>query len=252
MSEIRKIYGRRTVLEALKSHDTQVERVMLAKGTHGAILTELQNEAQARNISVEWMERRHLDKLFGANVSQGVVAFIKAHQFQEVHEVLDQALAKTPSPLLLVTDEIEDPRNLGAIVRCAEGAGAHGLIMTYHRSAALTATAIKTSGGATAHLPMAQVKNLAITLEGLKKNNIWVAGLVAEGGQSLWMSDLNRPLALVIGGEGKGLRRLTREHCDFLLTIPMFGQVNSLNAAVATGITLFEAKRQQFQAEQGK
>lgn len=245
MTDIKKIYGRRTVLEALRSQEVDVEKLVLAKGTHGTVLKELQSEAQARHVLVEWMERRHLDKLFGPNVSQGVVAFIKTQQLMEVHDLLDQALARTASPLLMVADELEDPRNLGAIVRCAEGAGVLGLIMTYHRSAALSPTAIKASAGATAHLPMAQVKNLAVTLELLKKNNIWIAGLVAEGGQSLWQADLNRPLAMVIGSEGKGLRRLTREHCDFLITIPMFGQVNSLNAAVATGIALFEAKRQQ-------
>jgi len=246
MSSIRKIYGRRTVLEALRSKDSQVQRVVLAKGTHGSILKELANEAQARNILVEWMEKRRLDRLFGKSVNQGVVAFLKAHQFVDVHDLIASAKEQSGQPLIVVVDEIEDPRNLGAICRSAEGVGANGIITTYHRSADITAVAEKASGGAIEHLPISQVKNLAQTIETLKKYQFWIAGLDANTDQTIWQTDLNRPLALVIGSEGKGLRRLTKESCDFLIKIPMQGQVSSLNAAVAAGITLFEIRRQQL------
>jgi 23S rRNA (guanosine2251-2'-O)-methyltransferase len=245
MSSIRKIYGRRTVLEAIRSKDAQIERLVLAKGAHGSILKELANEAEARNITVEWMEKRRLDKLFGQSVNQGVVAILKAHKFIDVHDLITKAKAYGGRPLIVIADEIEDPRNLGAICRCAEGSGAQGLIITYHRSADITAVAAKTSGGAVEHLPISQVKNLAQTIEILKKHDFWIAGLDAKEAQNIWETDLNRPLALVIGSEGKGLRRLTRDNCDFLIKIPMLGQINSLNAAVAAGIALFEIRRQQ-------
>lgn len=245
MSSIRKIYGRRTVLEALRSKDNKVERIVLAKGTHGPTLKQIADEAQARRVGVEWLERRRLDKLFGQAVHQGVVAFLKAYDYVALHDLLEQVKAHITKPLLIIADEIEDPRNLGAICRSAEAAGAQGLIMTYHRSAELTPTAAKASGGALEHLPICQVKNLAQTIELLKQHHFWIAGLDSHQAQPIWEADLDRALALVIGGEGKGLRRLTKESCDLLLTIPMLGKVNSLNAAVAAGIAVYEFRRQQ-------
>jgi len=243
-SSLRKIYGRRAVLEALRSREVKVEKVILAKGTHGATLRELQNAAETRGVPVEWLDRRRLDKLAGPVVNQGVIAILKNHSYKDISELLTKVASATEPALLVVSDEIEDPRNLGAIVRCAEAAGAQGMIITSHRSAEVTSVTEKTAGGALAHLPITRIVNLANTLKTLKDSGIWIIGLDTEAGQNIWEADLNRPLALVIGNEGKGLRRLTKASCDMLIKIPMLGRIDSLNAAVAAGITLFEIQRQ--------
>ncbi|MCK5240939.1 23S rRNA (guanosine(2251)-2'-O)-methyltransferase RlmB [bacterium] len=244
---IRKIYGRRAVLEALRSKETKVEKIILAKGTHGAIMHDLQNTAQAHRVPLEWMDRRRFDKFAGSGVTQGVVAVMKKHDYADISQILENLQQSSEQPLLVVTDEIEDPRNVGAIARCAEGAGAQGMIITAHRSAEVTGVGEKASGGALQHLPVAQVVNLANALQKVKAAGLWVVGLDAEAGEPLWQADLKRPLALVIGSEGEGLRRLTKESCDMLIKIPMQGKISSLNAAVAAGIVLFEIVRQKQQ-----
>ncbi|MCD4813957.1 23S rRNA (guanosine(2251)-2'-O)-methyltransferase RlmB [bacterium] len=243
-NSVRKIHGRRAVLEALRSKDAKIEKVFLAKGTHGTVLQELQNQAESRDIPVEWLERRRLDRLAGPVVNQGVLAVIKTHVYAELSAVMDKALSAGPASLLIITDEIEDPRNLGAIIRSAECAGAQGLLMTIQRSTDVTSVTEKAAGGALAHLPVAKVGNLANTIKQLKNEGFWVIGLAGDAPESIWQADLKRPVALVIGNEGKGLRRLTRELCDMLIKIPMQGNVGSLNASVAAGVALFEIQRQ--------
>ncbi len=242
---LKKISGRRAVIEALRSSQTQVEKIILARGTHGSILQEIQNLAETRGLVIEIHDRRRLEKVAGPVAHQGVIAILKSREYADWHAMLAQAKAQPTGSLFVIADEIEDPRNLGAIARCAEGAGALGMVITTHRSAEITEAAAKASGGASEHLPIARVVNLVNTLREIKSAGIWVAGLESSTGQDIWKADLNRPLALVIGGEGKGLRRLTRESCDLLLRIPMQGKINSLNAAVAAGIALFEIRRQQ-------
>jgi 23S rRNA (guanosine2251-2'-O)-methyltransferase len=239
-----KLYGRRAVLEALRSGASRVEKVILAKGGHGAVLAELSREAEARGVMVEILERRRFEKLAGEVVHQGVLAMMQARSTLSLEDLLQAAKADPAKALLVVTDEIEDPRNLGAIARCAEGAGATGLVITAHRSAEFTPAAEKASGGAVEYLSVAKVTNLANAFEDMKAAGLWIVGLDASAGQEVWEADLKRPLALVIGGEGKGLRRLTRERCDFLIRLPMHGRVASLNASVAAGITLYEVLRQ--------
>ncbi len=242
---LKKIFGRRAVIEALRSSQTQVEKIMLARGTHGAILREIQDLAGTRGLVIEVQDRRRLEKFAGPVAHQGVIAILKSREYADWYDILGQAKARPTGTLFVVADEIEDPRNLGAIARCAEGAGARGMVITTHRSAEITESASKASGGAVEHLPIVRVVNLVNTLREMKDAGIWVAGMESSSGQDIWKADLNRPLALVIGGEGKGLRRLTRESCDLLLRIPMRGKINSLNAAVAAGIALFEIRRQQ-------
>lgn len=249
MTSGRKIVGRRAVLEALHSKETKVEKLVIAKGLHGSIIQEIINEAEARKISIEWMDKRRLDKLYNQALNQGVIAFLKAYNFVDIHELISRAWSQSDRPLLVIADEIEDPRNLGAICRSAEGAGAHGVIITYHRSAEITPVTEKASGGSIEHLAISQVKNLAQVIELLKKKKFWIAGLDANTDHDMWTADLDRPLALIIGSEGKGLRRLTKTSCDFLIKIPMQGKIGSLNAAVAAGIALFEIKRQQYQGK---
>jgi 23S rRNA (guanosine2251-2'-O)-methyltransferase len=240
---LQRIYGRHAVLEALRADSGRIEKIILARGGHGAIWQELQEAAQARGVAVEWQDRRHFDKLTGQAVHQGVLAVLRAKAGMDLEDVLGP-VAGQPQALLVVLDEIEDPRNLGAIARCAEGLGAQGLVMTVRRSSEITAVAEKASGGALSHLPAAKVNNLSQALDSIKAAGLWVAGLDAVAGQNIHEADLARPLALVIGNEGKGLRRLTKDKCDLLLKIPMHGAIASLNASVAAGIALYEIQRQ--------
>lgn len=241
---VKRVYGRRAVIEVLRSPHMDVEKVVMARGGHGSVFREVVDAAEARHVPVQWMDRRQLEKLAGPVVHQGVIAVLKSHGYAELADILDAASADLPNALIVLADEIEDPRNVGAIARCAEGAGAQGMVITAHRSAEVTEVAAKASGGALAHIPVARVVSLANAIEDIKKAGIWVAGLDAEQGQDLWEADLNRPLALIVGSEGKGLRRLTRDLCEMHLRIPMQGSVQSLNAAVASGIVLFEVQRQ--------
>lgn len=241
---VRKIYGRRAVLEALRSKEVAIEKLFLAKGTHGTVMQELQSQAERRDIPVEWLERRRLDRLSGPVVNQGVLAMMKTHTYADSSKIFDQAQAAGDSALIVITDEIEDPRNLGAIIRSAECAGAQGLLLTTQRSTDVTSVTEKAAGGALAHLPVAQIGNLANTIKQLKQEGFWIIGLDGDGTETIWQADFKRPIALVIGNEGKGMRRLTREMCDMLVTIPMQGKVASLNASVAAGVALFEIQRQ--------
>ncbi len=245
---LQKIYGRRAVLEALRSGGSRVRKLILAKGGHGSILQELRDEAQARGLPIEWLERHRFDKLAGDGVHQGVMAILQDRRYTDLESLVASSRRHPARALIVLADEIEDPRNLGAIARCAEGAGADGLVITTRRSADITPAAEKASGGAVEHLPIARVTNLAAGLQTLKTAGLWVAGLDAAQGQPVWEADLKRPLAVVVGAEGKGLRRLTRELCDLHLRVPLLGKVNSLNAAVATGIVLFEIVRQRRQS----
>ncbi len=241
---LQKIYGRHAVLEALRAENSQVQKVIMSRGGHGAVLRELESAAESRDVPIEYMERNRFDKLAGNVVHQGVVAMLQAREYADLDDILQDASADLKQALIVVCDEIEDPRNLGAIARCAEGAGAQGLVITTHRSAEVTPVSEKTSGGALEHLAVARVVNLANALESIKEAGLWVVGLDSEDGDPLWSVDLNRPIALVVGNEGQGLRRLTRDKCDMKLRLPMRGKVDSLNASVATGIALFEIQRQ--------
>lgn len=238
-----RIFGRHAVLEALRATSRRVEKVLLARGGKGAILEEVRAAAEARQVPLEWLERRRFDQLTGPEVHQGVMAVLRSRTYLDLTDLLARVRGTTPQ-LLVVTDEIEDPRNLGAIARCAEGAGAQGMVITARRSSEVTAAAEKAAGGALQHLSVARVGNLSQACEQMKAVGFWLVGLDAGAGRDLWSVDLKRPLAVVVGNEGKGLRRLTREKCDELVKVPMAGKIESLNASVATGIVLFEAMRQ--------
>lgn len=241
---IQRLYGRRSVLEALRS-GARVQKLFMARSGHGPILDELRRAAEERGVAIEWVDPRRLEKVAGAGVHQGVAALVAGTDYADLGEIVSAAQADLAGALVVAADEIEDPRNLGAIARCAEGAGAQGLIIPKHRSAEITEVAAKASGGAVEHLRVAQVTNLAHSLREFKEAGLWIAGLDLEASQDLWEADLRRPLVLVVGSEGKGIRPLTRDHCDLRLRIPMRGKVASLNVAVAAGIALFEIRRQQ-------
>ena len=197
-------------------------------------------------IVVVEADRRKLDGMSRTHAHQGVIALAAMREYVSVQSLLDAAAEKGEAPLLVICDEISDPHNLGAILRTAECAGAHGVIIPKRRSAGLTAIVGKTSAGAVSYMPVARVANLPATLEELKKKGVWVYGTAAEGTTSLYDADLKGPAAIVIGSEGSGMGRLVREKCDFLVSIPMKGHISSLNASAAAAILLYEAVRRRM------
>lgn len=239
MTEI--IYGRHPVLEALRSGQP-IERILLARGvkTKGP-LVEITERAHARHITVEWVERARLDRM--ARSHQGVVALVPAFHYATVEEMLQLARQRGERPLILALDHVQDVHNLGALIRTAEAVGAHGVIIPERRAAGITPAVYKSSAGAVAHLPVAQVTNLVRTLKALKAEGVWVVGLDMAGEQEYDKLDWAMPAVIVVGSEGEGLSRLVRATCDFLVSLPMRGKVSSLNAAVAGSIVLYTAWR---------
>lgn len=238
-----KIFGRNPVLEALKG-DRSINKLLIAKGTTGGSLSEIRAKALAKRIPVQEVERPYLDNLAEGASHQGVVALGAARDYVEVEDILAIAGAKGEDPLVLLLDEVEDPHNLGSILRTADGAGAHGVIIPKRRSAGLTEAVAKASAGAVEYVPVARVSNIAQTIDNLKKQGLWIVGTDAQGDKVYWEQDLGGPLGIVVGSEGKGIGRLIKEKCDFLVRIPMKGKISSLNAGVATSLILYEVLRQ--------
>ncbi|MBK3760195.1 23S rRNA (guanosine(2251)-2'-O)-methyltransferase RlmB [Stutzerimonas frequens] len=243
MSQLEKIYGLHAVEALLRHHPKRVKQVWLAEGRgdpRAQVLIEL--AAQAR-VSVGQCERREMDA-WVEGVHQGVVAEVSPSQVWG-EAMLDELLDRTEGPpLLLVLDGVTDPHNLGACLRTADAAGALAVIVPKDKSATLNATVRKVACGAAEVIPLVAVTNLARTLEKLQQKGLWIVGTAGEAEQSLYEQDLTGPIVLVMGAEGRGMRRLTREHCDYLVRLPMAGSVSSLNVSVATGVCLFEALRQ--------
>jgi len=237
------IYGRQSVLEALRA-SRPLRKILVARESRpsGAVRTIL-DRAREQNVAVQFVDHRRLDELVRGH-HQGVIALASAKPLASIEQILEAARASGKPPLVLVLDGIEDPANLGAILRTADGAGVHGVIIPKHRAVGLTGTVARTSAGAVEHVPVAQVTNLVQALEELKAAGLWVVGSDPKAAQNLYEVDLPQALAVVVGGEGKGLGRLVREHCDLLVRLPMQGNISSLNVAVATGIILFEILRQ--------
>ena len=243
------IFGLLPVLEALRAGGRRIEKILIADGAREHRIAEIIELARAAHVSFQRQPRENLAKLIepGAN-HQGVVAVTAAADYRDADELLEEIAARE-NPLVLILDGVEDPRNLGAILRVAECAGAGGTFIPEHRAASLTETVVKTSAGATEYTPVAKVKNLNRLIEELKKNNIWVVGTSGEAVMDYIDWDWTQPCALVLGSEGKGLHRLVAENCDALVKIPMQGKIDSLNVSVAAGVILFEAVRQRTEAE---
>ena len=238
------IWGRKPILETLHS-TRQVKRILLAEGQREApALASILQEAEQRHIPVEVVPRARLDSISHGAVHQGCIALVEERKYATVDDILAYAARQNEAPFLLLLDAIQDVNNLGSLIRTAEAAGVHGVILPEHRAADVNATVVKTSAGATEHLLIAQVTNLTHTIDYLKKQNIWVVGLAGEAKTLYHQANLTGPLALVVGNEGKGISRLVREHCDLLVRLPMHGHINSLNAAVAGSIAVYEALRQ--------
>ena len=237
------IEGRNAVIEAMRT-DTAIDKIYLAKGETDKTLGHIASRAREAGIVVVEADRRKLDNMSRTHAHQGVIALAAVREYVSVQSILDIAAENGEPPLIVVCDEISDPHNLGAILRTAECAGAHGVIIPKRRSAGLTAIVAKTSAGAVSYVPVARVANISATLKDLKKQGIWVFGTAAEGTTALYDADLKGPAAIVIGSEGDGMTRLVRENCDFLVSIPMKGRISSLNASAAAAILLYEAVRQ--------
>ena len=239
------IEGRNAVIEALRA-GTAIDKIYLQKGETDKTLGHIASSARAAGAVVVEADKRKLDAMSRTHAHQGVIALSAVREYAGVEDILQAAADKGEPPLLVVCDELSDPHNLGAVIRTAECAGAHGVIIPKRRSAGLTAVVAKTSAGAVAHVPVARVPNLPALLDDLKKRGIWVFGTAADGSTALYDADLKGPAAIVIGSEGSGMGRLVSERCDFLVRIPMRGKLNSLNASAAAAILLYEAVRQRL------
>ena len=239
------IEGRNAVIEALRA-GTSIDKIYLQKGETDRTLGHIASTAREKGIVVVDADKRKLDFMSRTHAHQGVIALASVREYVSVADILNAAREKGEAPLIVVCDEISDPHNLGAIIRTAECAGAHGVIIPKRRSAGLTSVVGKTSAGAVSYVPVARVPNIAALLKELQKEGVWVFGTAAEGTTTLYDADLKGPAAIVIGSEGDGMTRLVREGCDFLVSIPMKGKISSLNASAAAAILLYEAVRQRM------
>ena len=239
------IEGRNAVIEALRAGES-IDKIYLQKGETDKTLGHIASTARSAGVVVVEADRRKLDAMSRTHAHQGVIALAAVREYVAVEEILHIAEERGEAPLLVVCDEISDPHNLGAIIRTAECAGAHGVIIPKRRSAGLTAVVGKTSAGAVAHMAVARVPNIPSLLKDLKKQGIWIFGTAAEGSTALYDADLKGPAAVVIGSEGDGMSRLVSENCDFLVSIPMRGKISSLNASAAAAILLYEPVRQRL------
>ena len=240
------IEGRNAVIEALRSGEN-IDKIYLAKGETDKTLGHIASRAREKGIVVVEADRRKLDGMSRTHAHQGVIALAAMREYVSVQSLLDAAAEKGEAPLLVVCDEISDPHNLGAILRTAECAGAHGVIIPKNRAVGLTATVARTSAGALNYTPVAKVTNLAKTIEELKKEGMWFV-CADMGGTTMYQLDLKGAIGLVIGNEGEGVGRLVKEKCDMIASIPMKGDIDSLNASVAAGVLAYEIVRQRLQA----
>lgn len=238
------IPGRNAVMEALRA-GRAVDSVLVARGNRSGALGGIIAQCREAGIPVKEVDGKKLDAMCGVSAHQGVAAVTAAHEYAAIEDILSAARAKNEPPFLILCDELEDPHNLGAILRSAEAAGAHGVVIPKRRSAGLTFTVAKTACGAVEYVPVARVGSLAAAIDSLKAQGLWIYGADMDGAP--WCeTDFSGPVGLVIGAEGKGLGRLIREKCDFIVSLPMRGHIQSLNASVAAGILMYEVTRQRL------
>lgn len=236
------VEGRNAVLEAFRSGKT-IDRLLIQDGCQDGPIQTIKREARKHDTVIDFVAKERLDQVSVTGHHQGVIAYTAAYEYAEVSDILEAARRKGEPPFLILLDNIEDPHNLGAIIRTANLAGAHGVIIPKRRAVGLTATVARTSAGALNYTPVARVTNLGATIEELKKEGIWFA-CADMGGEPMYRMNLTGPIGLVIGSEGDGVSRLVKEKCDFVASIPMKGDIDSLNASVAAGVLAFEIVRQ--------
>lgn len=236
------IEGRNPVTEALLS-GASIDKILISETAQQGALKKLVHLAREKGIPVQFVNPKKVSEVSSTPSSQGVVAFCAEAEYADVGDILKKAEEKGEAPFIIIADEICDPHNLGAIIRTANAAGAHGVIIPKNRSVGLNATVNKTSAGALCHTPVARVTNLSKTIDDLKKQGVWVTGADMAGEADLFSADMSGAIAVVIGAEGKGISRLVKEKCDFLVKIPMCGEINSLNASVAAALMMYEVVR---------
>ena len=240
------LVGRYAVTEALKS-GRGINKLWIASGDREGSVSEIAALAKERGIVVQYVERAKIEALAGGHRHQGVLAYVAPVPYAELDDILKAAEEKGEAPFLVLLDELEDPHNLGALLRTADATGVHGILIPKRRSVSLNATVAKTSAGAVEYVPVARIGNIAQTLKKLKEKGFWVAGADMDGEKAYYEADLTGPLVLVVGSEGRGMSRLTKEACDFIVSMPMVGRINSLNASVAGSILMYESMRQRLQ-----
>ncbi len=251
-SEQRYVYGVNPVLESLRAHAERVERIFITEGQLAAkAAAEIFSRARDMGVRVERVPRERLAAMAEGGVHQGVVAELRGFEYADLEELLEAAAESGRPPLWVVLDGIQDPHNFGAIIRSAHALGANGVIIAKDRAVPVTGVVAKASAGAVEHCPIARVVNLSRTLEELKEAGVWIAAADPHSKEPLWKARLDGPLAVVVGAEGAGVRPGVLEHCDFRLSIPMLGQVGSLNASVSAAILLYEVARQRGLAPAG-
>ena len=238
------IEGRNAVIEAFRAGKT-VDKIFVQEHLKEGSMNTVIREAKKHDTVINYVKKERLDQMSETGKHQGVIAYIAAYEYATVNDILKKAEEKGESPFVVILDDIEDPHNLGAIIRTANLAGAHGVIIPKHRAAGLTATAVKASAGAINYTPVAKVTNISKTIEELKEKGLWFV-CADMGGTTMYDLDLNGAIGLVIGNEGKGVSRLVKEKCDFVASIPMFGDIDSLNASVAAGVLAYEIVRQRL------
>ena len=241
------IEGRNAVIEALRAGKT-IDRLFILDGCQDGPISTIKREAKKSDVQVRFVAKEALDRMSETGHHQGVIAKCAAYEYAEVSDILEKAAKRGEDPFIIVLDNIEDPHNLGAIIRSANLAGAHGVIIPKNRAVGLTATVARTSAGALNYTPVAKVTNLARTIEDLKKQGIWFACADMDG-QEMYSVNLTGPIGLVIGNEGEGVSRLVKEKCDLVCSIPMNGDIDSLNASVAAGVLMYEVVRQRMRTK---
>ena len=237
------IIGRNPILEILKS-GKEIEKIFIAKGQLKGSIEKIIGIAKDRGIVIQQVDRNKLDQMSQGNIHQGVIALVGDYKYSTVDEIMNKAKGLNKPPFIIVLDGIEDPHNLGAIIRTAECGGVDGIIIPKRRSVHVTQGVYSSSAGAVEHMSIAKVTNISDTIEKLKEKGLWIYGADVSGEENYFDRDLKGPIALVIGSEGRGISRVVKEKCDFLLKIPMFGQISSLNASNAASILIYEVIRQ--------
>ncbi len=239
------LIGRNAVIEAIRS-GRGINKLLIADGDKEGSVKEVISLAKEQGIVIQFVERSKIEGIAGGLRHQGVLAYVAPVAYSDLETILQAAETKGEAPFLLLLDELEDPHNLGALLRTADATGVHGVLIPKRRSVPLTATVAKTSAGAVEYVPVARIGNIAQTLRKLKDKGFWVAGADMDGSQNYYEADLTGPLVLVVGSEGHGMSRLTKEQCDFIVKMPMVGKINSLNASVAGSILMYESMRQRL------
>ena len=238
------IEGRNAVIEAFRAGKT-IDKLFVLEHCKEGYMNTVLREAKKQGTVINYVKRERLDQMSETGKHQGVIAYIAAYEYGSVEDILKKAEDKGEQPFVIILDDIEDPHNLGAIIRTANLAGAHGVIIPKHRASGLTATVVKASAGAINYTPVAKVTNISKTIEELKEKGLWFVCADMDG-TTMYDLDLKGPIGLVIGNEGKGVSRLVKEKCDFIAKVPMFGDIDSLNASVAAGVLAYEIVRQRL------